>query len=112
MFLHEVVEKLNSLFGDLVPQETQLNFVNGVANELRNDPEVMLQVKHNTPDAAKIGRLAAILPQKVLGLLGDYQKLVTYLIQNRDTKDPLVDLVYDLLTHEEITVAQLKEATK
>ena len=112
VFLHEVVEKLNSLFGDLVPQETQLNFVNGVANELRNDPEVMLQVKHNTPDAAKIGRLAAILPQKVLGLLGDYQKLVTYLIQNRDTKDPLVDLVYDLLTHEEITVAQLKEATK
>lgn len=112
VFLHEVVEKLNSLFGDLVPQETQLNFVNGVANELRNDPEVMLQVKHNTPDAAKIGRLAAVLPQKVLGLLGDYQKLVTYLIQNRDTKDPLVDLVYDLLTHEEITAAQLREATK
>ena len=112
VFLHEVVEKLNSLFGDLVPQETQLNFVNGIANELRKDPEVMLQVKHNTADAAKIGRLAAVLPQRVLGLLGDYQKLVTYLIQNRDTKDPLVDLVYDLLTHEEITAAQLREASQ
>ena len=33
-------------------------------------------------------------------------------MQNRDTKDPLVDLVYDLLTHEEITAAQLKEASK
>ena len=72
VFLREVVEKLNSLFGDLVPQETQLNFVNGLANEIRKDPEVMLQVQHNTPDAAKIGRLAAIMPQRILGLLGDY----------------------------------------
>ena len=112
VFLREIVDKLNSLFGDLVPQETQLNFVNGLANELRKDPEVMLQVEHNTPDAAKLGRLAAVLPMRVLSLLGDYQKLVTYLMQNRDTKDPLVDLVYDLLTHEEITAAQLKEASK
>ena len=112
VFLREIIEKLNSLFGDLVPQETQLNFVNGLANELRKDPEVMLQVEHNTPDAAKLGRLATVLPKRVLGLLGDYQKLVTYLMQNRDTKDPLVDLVYDLLTHEELTVAQLKEASK
>lgn len=112
VFLHEVVEKLNTLFGDLVPQETQLNFVNGLANEIRKDPEVMLQVQHNTPDAAKIGRLAAIMPQRILGLLGDYQKLVTYLVQNRDTRDPLVDLVYDLLTHDEITASELKEASR
>ena len=112
VFLHEVVEKLNSLFGDLVPQETQLNFVNGLANEIRKDPEVMLQVQHNTPDAAKIGRLAAIMPQRILGLLGDYQKLVTYLVQNRDTRDPLVDLVYDLLTHDEITASELREASR
>ena len=112
VFLHEIVEKLNSLFGDLVPQETQLNFVNGLANELRKDPEVMLQVQHNTPDAAKVGRLAAVMPQQILGLLGDYQKLVTYLVQNRDTKEPLVDLVYDLLTHEEVTASELQEASK
>lgn len=112
VFLREIVDKLNSLFGDLVPQETQLNFVNGLANELRKDPEVMLQVEHNTPDAAKLGRLAAVLPMRVLSLLGDYQKLVTYLMQNRDTKDPLVDLVYDLLTHEEITASQLKAASR
>lgn len=112
VFLHEIVEKLNSLFGDLVPQETQLNFVNGLANELRKDPEVMLQVQHNTPDAAKVGRLAAVMPQRILGLLGDYQKLVTYLVQNRDTKEPLVDLVYDLLTHDEVTASELQEASK
>ena len=112
VFLHEVVEKLNSLFGDLVSQETQLNFVNGLANELRKDPEVMLQVEHNTPDAAKVGRLASVLPQRVLALFGDYQKLVTYLMQNRDTKDPLIDLIYDLLTHEEITASQLKRESK
>ena len=112
VFLREIVEKLNSLFGDLVPQETQLNFVNGLANEIRKDPEVMLQVQHNTPDAAKIGRLAAIMPQRILGLLGDYQKLVTYLVQNRDTRDPLVDLVYELLTHDKITASELKEASK
>ena len=52
------------------------------------------------------------MPQQILGLLGDYQKLVTYLVQNRDTKEPLVDLVYDLLTHEEVTASELQEASK
>lgn len=90
VFLREIVEKLNALFGELVPQSTQVNFVNGLANELRKNPEVMLQVEHNTPDAAKVGRLAEVLPERVLGLLGNYQKLVTYLIQNRDTKGSFV----------------------
>ena len=112
IFLREIVEKLNNLFGELASQDVQFNFVNGIANEMRKDPEVMLQVEHNTPDAAKLGKLASSLPARMLTLLGDYKNLVAYIAQNASAKEPLVDLVYDLLTHDEVTASSLRSAVK
>lgn len=54
IYIQEIIEKLNSLFGEAAPLGDQMAFVNQVAAIARENPTVMAQVEKNSKDQATL----------------------------------------------------------
>ncbi len=97
-FLHDIIEKLNHLFGEATPLRDQAVFVNHIAAIARENDMVMAQVENNSREQALKGNLPGAVQQGVVRALTSHQKLATLVLKSdRQALTALTDLIYDLI---------------
>ncbi|MBU3697919.1 type I restriction endonuclease subunit R [Dechloromonas sp.] len=97
-FLHELIDKLNHLFGDATPLRDQATFVNHIVSIARENDVVMAQVENNTRDQALKGNLPGAVQQGVVRALASHQKLATLVLKSdRQAMAALTDVIYELI---------------
>ena len=97
-FLHEIIDKLNHLFGDATPLRDQATFVNHIVSIARENDVVMAQVENNTRDQALKGNLPGAVQQGVVRALTSHQKLATLVLKSdRQAMAALTDVIYELI---------------
>jgi type I restriction enzyme R subunit len=97
-FLHDIIEKLNHLFGEATPLRDQAVFVNHIAAIARENDVVMAQVENNSREQALKGNLPGAVQQGVVRALTSHQKLATLVLKSdRQALTALTDLIYDLI---------------
>jgi type I restriction enzyme R subunit len=97
-FLHEIIAKLNHLFGDATPLRDQAIFVNHIVSIARENDVVMAQVENNTRDQALKGNLPGAVQQGVVRALTSHQKLATLVLKSdRQAMAALTDVIYELI---------------
>ena len=97
-FVKEIIERLNSLFGEATPIQDQVAFVNQIFSIAGESDVVMAQVESNTREQAMKGNLPGAVQQAVVRALSSHQKLATQVLKSdRQGMAALVDVVYDLL---------------
>lgn len=100
-YLHEIIDKLNHLFGDATPLRDQATFVNHIASIARENDVVMAQVENNTREQALKGNLPGTVQQGVVRALTSHQKLATLVLKSdRQAMSALTDIIYELIRDE------------
>lgn len=97
-FVKEIIERLNSLFGEASPIQDQVAFVNQIKSITGESDVVMAQVESNTREQAMKGNLPGAVQQAVVRALSSHQKLATQVLKSdRQGMSMLVDVVYEML---------------
>lgn len=97
-FVKEIIDKLNSLFGEATPIQDQVAFVNQIKSITGESDVVMAQVESNTREQAMKGNLPGAVQQAVVRALSSHQKLATQVLKSdRQGMSTLVDVVYEML---------------
>lgn len=103
LYLKEIIERLNHLFGDATPLGDQVAFVNQIASIAKESDVVVAQVENNTREQAMKGNLPGAVQQAVVRALGSHQKLATQVLKaDRQGMAVLNDVVYDLMRHKKL----------
>ena len=97
-YLHEIVERLNRLFGEVTPLKDQATFVNHIVAIARESDVVMAQVENNSREQALKGNLPGAVQQAVVRALSSHQKLATLVLKaDRQSMSALTDVIYELI---------------
>jgi len=97
-FVQEIVEKLNSMFGEATPIRDQVAFVNQIKSIAGESNVVMAQVESNSREQALKGNLPGAVQQAVVRALTSHQKLATQVLKSdRQGMSALVDVIYEML---------------
>lgn len=97
-YLHEIIDRLNRLFGDATPLRDQATFINHIASIARENDVVMAQVENNTREQALKGNLPGAVQQGVVRALTSHQKLATLVLKSdRQAMSALTDVIYELI---------------
>lgn len=97
-YLHEIIDRLNRLFGDATPLRDQATFVNHIVSIARENDVVMAQVENNTREQALKGNLPGAVQQGVVRALTSHQKLATLVLKSdRQAMAALTDVIYELI---------------
>lgn len=97
-YLHEIIDRLNRLFGDATPLRDQATFVNHIVAIARENDVVMAQVENNTREQALKGNLPGAVQQGVVRALTSHQKLATLVLKSdRQAMSALTDIIYELI---------------
>lgn len=97
-YLHEIIDKLNHLFGNATPLRDQATFVNHIVSIARENDVVMAQVENNTREQALKGNLPGAVQQGVVRALTSHQKLATLVLKSdRQAMAALTDVIYELI---------------
>jgi type I restriction enzyme R subunit len=98
VYLKELIEKLNKLFGEAAPLKDQAQFVNHVVSITRENKLVMAQVDKADKDLAMKGSLPGAVQQAVVRAMKSNNSLASLLLkEDRQAMSILTNLVYDLL---------------
>jgi type I restriction enzyme R subunit len=96
--LSEIINRLNSIFGDVAPLKDQAAFANQVASIASESDVVMAQVENNTREQAMHGDLPDAVQQAVVRAFGSHQGLAKLLLQDdQQSLNGFTDLVYELI---------------
>ena len=106
VYLQELIEQLNSLFGEATPLEDQVAFVNQVAAITRQNPVVMAQIDKNSKDQAMKGNLPGAVQAAVVRAMSSHSALATLLLsKDRQALPVLEGVIYEILKRgEELSV--------
>jgi type I restriction enzyme R subunit len=98
VYIQEIIERLNSLFGEAAPLEDQITFVNQVAAIARDNPVVMAQIEENSKDQAMKGNLPGAVQAAVVRAMSSHTALATLLLSKDRQGLPILEgVIYDLL---------------
>ena len=98
IYLQELIEKLNSLFGEATPLEDQVAFVNQVAAITRKNPVVMAQVERHSKAESMKGNLPGAVQAAVVRAMSSHSALATLLLGKDKQALPILDgIIYDIL---------------
>lgn len=95
--LQEIIDTLNDLFGAEVGDEHKLHYAEGIAGRLREDDEVMEQVKKHSENEVMHGVLPQRLLDRVIDSMDDHEKLSTEVLENPDVRDGFAKLILRML---------------
>ncbi|NHQ74576.1 type I restriction endonuclease subunit R [Roseovarius gahaiensis] len=106
VYMQELIEQLNSLFGEATPLEDQVAFVNQVAAITRENPVVMAQIDKNSKDQAMKGNLPGAVQAAVVRAMSSHSALATLLLsKDRQALPVLEGVIYEILKRgEELSV--------
>ena len=98
VYIQEIIERLNSLFGEAAPLEDQVIFVNQVVAIARENPVVMAQIQKNTKDQAMKGNLPGAVQSAVVRAMSSHNTLASLLLSKDRQSLPILEgVIYDLL---------------
>lgn len=98
VYIQEIIEKLNSLFGEATPLEDQVAFVNQVAAITRENPVVMAQVGQNSKDQAMKGALPGAVQAAAVRAMSSHSTLATLLLSKDKQALPILQgIIYEIL---------------
>ena len=98
LYLREIIERLNSLFGEAAPILDPAAFVNQIAAIAREDRVCMAQVGKADKDLALKGNLPGAVQKAVLRAMTSNNALATLLLKSdRQSLGVLTNVIYDLL---------------
>lgn len=89
--MQELIERLNSLFGEATPLEDQVAFVNQVAAITRENPVVMAQINKNSKDQAMKGNLPGAVQAAVVRAMSSHNSLATLLLSKDRQALPILE---------------------
>jgi type I restriction enzyme R subunit len=96
--MQELIERLNSLFGEATPLEDQVAFVNQVAAITRQNPVVMAQIDKNSKDQAMKGNLPGAVQAAVVRAMSSHSALATLLLSKDRQALPILEgVIYEIL---------------
>lgn len=102
VYMQELIERLNSLFGEATPLEDQIAFVNQVAEITRKNPIVMAQVDKNTKEQAMKGNLPGAVQAAVVRAMSSHSALATLLLSKDKQALPILEgVIYEMLKNGE-----------
>src|SRR6056297_2921458 len=98
VYMQELIERLNSLFGEATPLEDQVAFVNQVAAITRENPVVMAQINKNNKDQAMKGNLPGAVQAAVVRAMSSHSALATLLLSKDRQALPILEgVIYEIL---------------
>jgi len=98
VYIQEIIERLNRLFGEATPIEDQVAFVNQVAAITRENHVVMAQIEKNTKDQAMKGNLPGAVQAAVVRAMSSHSALATLLLSKDRQALPILEgVIYEIL---------------
>lgn len=98
LYLQEIIERLNGIFGEAAPIEDQASFVNHIADITRENAAVSAQVAENSKDQALKGNLPGAVQQAVVRAMTSNNALATLLLkEDRQGIGMLTSMIYDMI---------------
>lgn len=98
VYIQELIERLNSLFGEATAIEDQVAFVNQVAAITRGNRVVMAQIGKNTKDQAMKGNLPGAVQAAVVRAMSSHSELAALLLSKDRQALPILEgLIYEIL---------------
>lgn len=112
IYLQELIQRLNSLFGSAAPIKDQAHFVNQIASIAQDNKIVMAQVGQSEKALAMKGNLPNAVEGAVVQAMTSNNALATLLLQgDRQAMGILTNIVYDILkSGEKIDLELLQNA--
>lgn len=102
VYIQELIQKLNSLFGQAAPLKDQAAFVNQIASIAQENHVVMAQVEKNPKDQAMKGNLPGAVEAAVARAMTSHASLATLLLKaDKQAMGIFTNLIYDMLKHGE-----------
>lgn len=97
IYLQEIIEKLNSLFGEATPLMDRAIFANQTLSILNDNEIVMAQIKNNTKDQVLKGHLPGAVASAVVRAMASHSDMAKLLLKDQQTMDSYVGFLYDIL---------------
>lgn len=98
VYLREIIERLNGLFGEAAPIRDQAAFVNQLVAITREDKIVMAQVEKADKELALKGNLPGAVQKAVVRAMTSNNALATLLLKaDRQSLGIMTNMIYDLL---------------
>ena len=103
LYLKELIERLNGIFGEAAPIQDQAAFVNQIAAITRENALVAAQVAENPKDQALKGNLPGAVQQAVVRAMTSNTSLATLLLkEDRQGIGMLTSMIYDMIKNGEM----------
>ena len=97
-YLKEIIDRLNSIFGQATPVRDQAAFANQIASIAKESEAVVAQIENNSREQALKGNLPGAVEQGVVRALTSHQKLATLVLKSdKQAMSALTDVIYDLI---------------
>ncbi|PXW57734.1 DEAD/DEAH box helicase family protein [Methylobacterium sp. B4] len=112
VYLQEIIQRLNSLFGEAAPLRDQAHFVNQIAAIAQENKVVMAQVHQSEKELAMKGNLPGAVQGAVVRAMTSNSSLATLLLKNdHQAMGILTNIIYDILkSGEKLDLDGLKDA--
>lgn len=98
-YLHDIIARLNTLFGDVTPIEDQVAFINHIASITKENNVVMAQIEHNSREAVFKANFPGAVTGSVVRALASHNALASHVLNvDQQAMSILANLVYDVIT--------------
>ncbi|MBO9431648.1 DEAD/DEAH box helicase family protein [Sulfitobacter sp. R18_1] len=98
VYIQDIINKLNGIFGEATPLSDQVSFVNQIATIARENPVVMAQVNKNSKEDALKGNLPGTIEAAVARAMSSHGALAALLLKaDKQGLGLLNPVIYDLL---------------
>jgi len=97
--LSEILARMNDLFaGDNLTESDMVNYANTIADKVRENEQVMQQVRNNTPEQAMLGDFPKAVEDAVMDSMGVHQLLAEKLLSNKKIQEEFAKLLLQILS--------------
>ncbi len=97
VFLTQVVEAMNTLFGGDFTDDDVLNYAKTISDKVKEDTVVIEQITNNTKEQAMLGGFADRLNDAVIDSLDIHQNMATQVLSEERIRKGLASIVYDVI---------------
>ncbi|MCZ6804434.1 MAG: type I restriction endonuclease [Proteobacteria bacterium] len=96
--LSEIISRMNDLFaGESLTNKDMINYANTIADKVRENEEVMEQVKNNLPEQTMLGDFPQAVEDAVIDSMDVHQALAEKLLANKNIQEGFARLLLELL---------------
>jgi len=100
-FLSDILKRLNELFiTDNLTEDDMLNYARTVAGKVGENENVMLQIKHNSPEQAMLGTFPDAVESAVMSSSDAHQNQMMQILDSEQVAHQFARVVFDILTNQ------------